>query len=40
MDKRDEAFFADDSEAMLPEPSLGELSELALKPEQPQPEAG
>jgi hypothetical protein len=39
MDKRDEAFFADDSEAELPEPSLAELVD-ALKADAPQPEAG
>jgi hypothetical protein len=40
MDKRDEAFFADDNEAELPEPSLAETREMNPKFERQQPEAG
>ncbi|HWA76101.1 MAG TPA: hypothetical protein VG937_27370 [Polyangiaceae bacterium] len=40
MDKRDEAFFADDNEAELPEPSLAETREMTKYREPLQPEAG
>jgi len=40
MDQRDEAFFAQDGEPMLPEPSASEALEPSLCPPLPQPEVG
>jgi len=40
MDQRDEAFFAQDSEPMLPEQGASAALEPALLPALPEPEAG
>jgi len=40
MDQRDEAFFAQDSEPMLPEKGATEALEPALLPVLPEPEVG
>lgn len=40
MDKRDEAFFADDSEAELPEPALDDALEMPTKTDSSRAEVG